>query len=355
MNKTKSFISLLVAFLMVFSAIFITGCSVKKDTGESAKNSHVKKKNSDIVIGLSLPTQQEERWVRDKEKMEEVTKKEGVTLKTQIANQDDAKQLSQCENLISEGVDILIIAPNEAKNFTSLSEKAHKDGIKVISYDRLLLNTDVDLYVSFDNTKVGELQGKFLVEKAPKGNYVLLSGDPGDNNAKMFKAGAMKYIQPLIDKGDIKVVSEQACVGWKPAEAQKHMENALTKSGNKIDAVLAPNDNTANGCIQALAAQGLAGKVPISGQDAEKSAAQRIVEGTQSMTVYKDTRLLGEAAIMSAIDLVKGNKIDTKTSLNNGKMDVPMNKLDPVIVTKDNIKEILVNSGYLKESDVYKK
>ncbi|MEN8907048.1 MAG: substrate-binding domain-containing protein [Clostridiales bacterium] len=354
MSKSKKFVSVVIAFLMLFSVLSMVGCKVEKDTEENKEDSHIKDKNSDIVIGLSLPTQQEERWVRDKEKMEEVAKEEGVTLKTQIANQDDAKQLNQCENLISQGVDILIIAPNEAKNFTSLSEKAHKDGIKVISYDRLLLDTEADLYVSFDNTKVGELQGQYLVEKAPKGNYVILSGDPGDNNAKMFKEGAMKHIQPLIDKGDIKVVSEQACVGWKPAEAQKHMENALTKSGNKIDGILAPNDGTANGCIQALAAQNLAGKIPITGQDAEKTGAQRIVEGTQSMTIYKDTRLLGEAAIKAAISIVKGEDVDAQEKIDNGKMDVPSNLVEPVIVTEDNIKEILVDSGYLKEEDVYK-
>jgi D-xylose transport system substrate-binding protein len=354
MNKTRSFISLLLTVLFLFSIVLISGCSVEKDTGETDAEEHVKEDTEDIVIGLSLPTQQEERWVRDKEKMEEVAESEGATLKVQIANQDDAKQLSQCENLISQGVDILIIAPNEAKNFTSLTEKAHEEGIKVISYDRLLLDSEVDLYVSFDNTKVGELQGEYLIEQAPKGNYVILSGDPGDNNATMFKEGAMSKIQPLIDSGDINVVLEQSCVGWKAENAQKHMENALTKSENKIDAVLAPNDGTANGCIQALAAQGLDGKVPITGQDAELSAAQRIVEGTQSMTIYKDTRLLGEAAVKAAINIVKGNDAEANTDINNGKMDVPMYQIDPVVVTQDNLKEILVDSEYLKESDVYK-
>ena len=185
------------------------------------------------------------------------------------------------------------------------------------SYDRLLY-TGTDLYVSFDNTKAGELQGGFLVERAPKGNYVILSGDPGDNNAKMFKEGAMKHIQPLIDKGDIKVVSEQACIGWKPAEAQKHMENALTKSNNKIDAILAPNDGTANGCIQALAAQGLAGKVPITGQDAENSCPENCRRYTP-MTIYKDTRLLGEAAILAAIKMAKGEALDSTSTIDNEK------------------------------------
>lgn len=353
MNKTKSFISILVAFLIVLSALFVTGCTVKKSSGDNGGSTHVKKKNSDIVIGLSLPTLQEERWVRDKEKMEEVAKKMGATIKVQVANQDNARQLNQCENLISQDVDILIIAPNEAKYFSSLSETAHKEGIKIIAYDRLLLNTNTDLYVTFDNTKVGELQGQYLVEKAPKGNYVILSGDPGDNNAKMFKAGAMKYIQPLIDKGEIKVVTEQACIGWKSDEAQKHMENALTKTSNDIAAVLAPNDGTANGCIQALAAQKLAGKIPITGQDAELSAAQRIVKGTQSMTIYKDTRLLGEAAIKQAVALVKGEKAEAQTKIDNGKMKVPMYKIDPVVVTNDNLKKVLIDSGYLKEKQVY--
>lgn len=312
-------------------------------------------KSDKIIIGLSLPTQKEERWVRDYETMKAAAKEAGVELKVQISNNDAGKQNSQVENLLSQGIDILILAPHDAASAATLVEKAHKENIKVISYDRLILDSDVDLYISFDNVEVGRIQGKYITNKVSKGNYIILSGAPTDNNAKLFKQGAMEIIQPLIDKGDIKVIADQACLDWKPDNAMKHTENALTKAGNKVDAILAPNDGTAGGAIEALAAQQLAGKVPITGQDAELAAAQRIVKGTQSMTVFKDTRMLGKAAIKAAIDMVKGNKVDTKgKKVNNNKIDVPSLLLTPHEITKDNIDKMLIESGYLKKEDVYK-
>jgi D-xylose transport system substrate-binding protein len=308
-----------------------------------------------VTIGLSLPTQREERWVRDKDKMTEAAKKLGIDLKIQISDNDAAKQISQCENLLAQKIDILIIAPHDATSAATIVDKAHKAGVKVISYDRLILNSAVDLYISFDNVKVGELQGAYITKKVPKGNYVVLAGAATDNNAKLFKEGAMKYIDPLVKKGQIKVVMDQNVKDWQPSEAMKLMEQALTANKNKVDAVLAPNDGTAGGAIQALAAQKLAGKVPITGQDAELAAAQRIVEGTQSMTVFKDTRLLGDAAIKAALDMIKGKKVDTKgQKVNNGKIDVPSELLTPYEVDKSNIDKLLIESGYLKKADVYK-
>lgn len=309
---------------------------------------------SKIKIGLSLPTQREERWVRDKEKMEAEAKRLGVDLRVQITDNDAAKQVAQCENLISQGIKVLILAPHDASSASVIVDKAHKAGIKVISYDRLVMNCDVDVYISFDNVKVGEIQGQYITKLVPKGTYVVLAGSPTDNNAKLFREGAMKYIQPLADKGDIKIVMDQFVKDWQPAEAQKLMEQALTANNNKIDAVLAPNDGTASGCIQALAAQGLAGKVPITGQDAELAAAIRIVQGTQTMTVYKDTRALGAEAIATAIKYAKGQKVATNSTVNNNKIDVPSILLTPVAVDKSNLDKVLIDSGYLKKEDVYK-
>jgi D-xylose transport system substrate-binding protein len=189
----------------------------------------------------------------------------------------------------------------------------------------------------------------------PKGNYLVLAGSPTDNNAKLFREGAMKYIQPLVDKGDIKVVHDEWVKDWQPSEAMKIAENALTANKNDIQAVLAPNDGTAGGVIQALAAQGLAGKVPVTGQDAELAAAKRIVEGIQSMTVFKDTRELGKAAIAAAIKMAKGESIESNGKVNNNKIDVPSLLLTPIAVDKDNLDKVLIDSGYLKKEDVYKK
>jgi D-xylose transport system substrate-binding protein len=305
-----------------------------------------------IKIGLSLPTQREERWVKDKVAMEAAAKAAGVDLRIQVTDNDAGKQVAQCENLISQGVKVLILAPHDAS-----IAKATKAGIKVISYDRLVTDSTADYYyLSFDNVKVGELQGEFITKKVPKGSYLVLAGSPTDNNAKLFREGAMKFIKPLADKGDIKVVMDQFVKDWQPSEAQKLCEQALTANQNKIDAVLAPNDGTAGGCIQALAAQGLAGKVPITGQDAELAGAIRIVQGTQSMTIFKDTRELGKKAVEMAVDLANGKAIDTQgKTVNNGKKDVPSVLLTPFIVTKDNLDKLLVESGYLAKEKVYRK
>jgi len=308
-----------------------------------------------VSVGLSLATLQEERWVRDKETMEAEAKAKGIDLSVQVANLDASKQDSQCENLISQGIKVLILAPQDSNAAAAIVDKAHKAGVKVISYDRLIMGTDVDIYLSFDNVKVGEIQGKWFTDHLPKGNIVWLSGAPTDNNAKLFKEGAAKFLTPKIQSGDYKVVMEQGVVDWKPDNALKLMENALTANKNNIQGVLAPNDGTAGGCIQAMAAQGLAGKVPITGQDAELAAAKRIIEGTQGMTVFKDTRELGKAAIAAAIKMAGGQDPGVNNKVNNNKMDVPSVLLTPVAVDKENIKATLIDSGYLKEADVMKK
>lgn len=308
-------------------------------------------------IGLSLPTQREERWVRDKLTMVAKAKELGVDLRVQITDNDAAKQLAQVENLLAQGIKVLIIGPHDASGAAVIVDKAHKAGVKVISYDRLIMNSDVDIYLSFDNLKVGELQGEYLTKLVPRGMYVVLSGSPTDNNATLYHQGAMKYIQPLVDKGQIKIVMDQAIKDWQPSEAQRLMEQALTANRNQVDAVLAPNDGTAGGCIQALAAQKLAGKVPITGQDAELAAAIRITQGTQTMTVYKDTRQLGAKAVEVAVKMAKGESYasDINNKVNNKKVDVPSILLPPVVVDRNNLDQVLIQTGYLQKNQVYKK
>jgi D-xylose transport system substrate-binding protein len=331
-------------------ALVLTACAGVLLLGSTRANA------AGVKIGLSLPTQREERWVKDKKTMEEAAKKAGIDLRVQVTDNDASKQMAQCENLISQGIKVLILAPHDASSAAAIIDKAEKAGIKVISYDRLVTESPLDYYyLSFDNVKVGELQGEFITKKVPKGAYIVLAGSPTDNNAKLFREGAMKYIRPLAEKGSIRVVMDQFVKDWQPSEAQKLCEQGLTANGNKIDAVLAPNDGTAGGCIQALAAQGLAGKVPITGQDAEQAGAIRIVQGTQSMTIFKDTRALGKKAIEMAVDLANGKPIDTQgRTVNNGKKDVPSVLLTPVIVTKENLDDVLIKSGYLKKDQVYR-
>lgn len=341
--KNSKILSMLLAVVLIVT--LFAGCSSEK---ASSGNDGEK-----IKIGLSLPTQREERWVRDKEKMEAAAKEAGVELIVKVADANMQEQITQVEALLTQGIDVLIFAPHDAAAGATLVEKAAKEGIPVISYDRLITNTEkLDYYLSFDNVKVGELQGKYITEQVAEGKYIIMSGAPTDNNAKLFKEGAMKFIQPLIDSGKIQVIAEQGVDNWVPENALKIVEAALAANNNEVDAILAPNDGTAGAAIQALAAQGLAGNVPITGQDAEKAAAKRIMEGTQSMTIFKDTRDLGQKAIEMAVKLAKGEKIETNGEVDNGKINVPSVLLEPKVVTKDNLKEVLVESGYISEDDL---
>lgn len=363
--KRSKFLALAISIMVGASAF--TGCSGAAPKTEptapaaaeaketpAAPAAEEPAKDDKIVIGLSLPTQREERWVRDKETMEKYAAEKGIELKVQVTDTDVAQQAAQVENLISQGIDILILAPVDGAASAASVQQAHDAGIKVLSYDRMITDCDVDLYLSFDNVKVGELQGEFITNQVPKGNYIVMSGAPTDNNAKLFKEGAMKFIQPLVDKGDIKIIADQAVDNWEATNALKIVENALTANANQVDAILAPNDGTAGAAIQALAAQGLDSKVPVTGQDSEVSAAQRIVEGTQAMTIFKDTRDVGKASIDAAIALVKGEAVITNGTVNNGKIDVPSVLLTPMVVSKENVDKVLIDSGYMKKEDVYK-
>lgn len=363
MKRKSRIIALFLTLL--FTVTLFAGCGAKQEAPDNDADTPAPQNQGDtqtdteapadetIKIGLSLATLQEERWVRDKETIEALCKEKGIELAVQVADLDAAKQNSQCENLISQGIDVLIISAQDAEAAATIVEKAHAAGVKVLSYDRMIMNTDVDLYLSFDNVKVGELQGEWLTENLDKGNIVWLSGSPTDNNAKLFKEGAANYLQPKIDSGDYKVVMEQPVIDWKPENALKLMENALTANNNDIQGVLAPNDGTAGACVQALAAQGMAGNVPITGQDAELSAAQRIAQGTQGMTVFKDTRELGKAAVEAAIKMVKGEDPGINGEVDNNKMMVPSILLTPIAVDKDNLDKELIDSGYLTKEDVY--
>jgi D-xylose transport system substrate-binding protein len=339
--------------IAIVLASSLAGCGVVSN-GNEKTSSNDKKKDDKIVIGFSMDTLKEERWQKDKEIFESAVKDLGAEVKTVAANGDDAAQLSQAEQLISEGVDVLVVVPHNAEATAAIVEKAHQEGIKVISYDRLIKNADVDYYISFDNVRVGEMQAQAIVEQAPKGNFAYIGGADTDNNAHLFRDGALNVLKPLIDSGDIKLVYDQYSKDWKPEEALKNMENALTANKNNIQAVIAANDGTAGGAIQALTSQGLAGKVPVSGQDAELAALQRIVEGTQTMTVYKPIKSIATKAAEMAVDVAKGEELNADKKVANGKIDVPSILLDPIAVTKDNAYETVIKDGYQKLEDVYK-
>lgn len=325
-----------------------------KETAKPAAETKPAEKKK-IRIGLSMDTLKEERWQKDRDIFKAKAEAAGAEVLVQSANSDDALQNSQAENLLTQGVDVLVVVPHNAKTSATIVESAHKLKVPVIAYDRLILDSDVDLYVSFDNVKVGELQAEALVKNHPKGNYLLIGGAPTDNNARMFRDGQMNVLKPLIDKGDIKVVADQWAKDWQPVEGLKITENALTKNNNKIDAVVASNDGLAGAAVQALGEQKLAGKVSVSGQDADLAACQRIVTGTQTMTVYKPIKALAEKAAELALKLAKKEELTEATkTVNNGKKDVPSVLITPIAVDKSNIADTVIADGFHKVEDVYK-
>ncbi len=331
------------------AAILVAGCS--RPDAEKPATSAGKK----IRIGFSMDTLKEERWHRDRDLLVKRAGELGAEVLVQAANGNDALQNSQAENMLTEGVDVLLVAPHNGKTAAVIVEAAHRSGVPVIAYDRLINDADVDLYMSFDNERVGEMQAEYLVARRPRGNYVVIGGAPTDNNALLYHQGQMKVLGPSVARGDIRVVSDQWARDWLAVEALKIMENALTRSDNRVDAVVAANDGVAGGAIQALAEQNLAGKTLVSGQDAELSACQRIAAGTQSMTVYKPIERLASKAAEVAVKMARRQPHGEATHpIPNGKTDVPSILLAPVAVDRDNLVSTVIADGYQKLEDVYR-
>ena len=302
-------------------------------------------------IGFCIDDLRVERWSRDRDYFVAAAEKLGAKVSVQSADASEQRQISQIENLISRGVDVIVIVPFNSKALTNVVAEAKKAGIKVVSYDRLILDADVDAYISFDNEKVGELQAQGVYNVRPKGNYFLLGGAPTDNNAKMLRQGQLKVLQPAIDRGDIKVVGSQWVPEWSASAALGIVENALTANNNKIDAVVASNDGTAGGAIQALAAQKLAGKVPVSGQDADLAAVKRVIAGTQTMTVYKPLKLIASEAAQLSVALAKGEAPKYNAQYDNGTQKVDTVLLQPTQLTKDNV-NLVVKDGFYTQAQI---
>ena len=314
-----------------------------------------KKAGEPVYIGFSMDTLKEERWQRDKALVEARAKEVGAQVDVQVANGNDAEQTKQCDNLLTKGVDVLIVAPHNGEIAASIVEKAHAAGVPVISYDRLIKNSEPDLYVSHQVVRMGEMQGEYALKHVPKGNYVLIGGAPTDNNALLLRQGQMNKLKPGVDSGDVKIISDQYAKEWKAEEAQRLTEDALTKTKNNIQAVVASNDGTAGGAISALEAAGLTGKVLVTGQDAQLDAVQRIAEGRQTMTIYKPIKPLADSAVDSALKLARGEALNAPDKINNGKIDVPSILQEPQAVDKDNLMATIIKDGYHPMEKVYEK
>jgi D-xylose transport system substrate-binding protein len=311
----------------------------------------------DLTIGLSMDSLKEARWQIDRDVIVARCKEQGIRVQVQAANSDDAQQIRDVESLLTSGVRVLILIPHDAVAMAKAVEMAHKVGVPVISYDRVVRDCEPDLAVLFDNVRVGELQARFLVDHLPtpgKGKIVRIYGAKTDNNSRQFKDGQDHILEPYIRSGDIQVVHEDWAEDWKPENAKKIMNAAITRLGHGFDAVLASNDGTAGGAIQALTEEGLAGKVLVTGQDAELAACQRIVDGTQTMSVYKPLSELATDAADAAVRMAQGRPVIARDLVNNGKIDVPTILVNVVALTRDNMLQTVVHDGFHSYDDVYR-
>lgn len=364
MKKFKKIAACALAAVMMFSlsACGVSGDQVKtNDSGESGKSKR---------IAVAMPTKDLQRWVQDGANMKSELEKAGYTVDIQYANNDIATQVSQIENMIAANPDVMVVASIDGSALGTALQGAKDKNIPVIAYDRLIMETDaVSYYATFDNELVGELQGKYIEDKLDlknaKGpfNIELFTGSSDDNNCNYFFGGAMKVLKPYIESGKLVVKSgsttlaECATPNWSAEESQKRMENILSAyytGDTKLDAVLSSNDSVANGITNALKAS-YKGDFPVlTGQDCDITSVKNILADKQSMSIFKDTRKLASKVVEMVTAIEEGKEVpvnDTET-YNNGKKVVPSFLCDPVFADKDNYKELLVDSGYYKESEL---
>lgn len=366
----RKLIAVLMAFAMLFS---FTACSTAPTTGQAGEDSNK------VDVGIVLPTKDEPRWIQDETRFSEALGSTDYSVEILFSQGSSAKEKENVDALIAKGIKVLIICPHDGGAAASAVEAAQKEGIKVIAYDRLITGTDaVDYYVTFDSIAVGEAQAKYLVEQAAgTGNPLYLyAGAASDNNAFLFFEGAWNVLQPKIADGTfaIKNSSEavalqgnakltrdemgkiigQITTNWDFNEAKNRAEANLTaaQAADKGDVfILAPNDGTARAIADAFAADTAVTSYKVTGQDAEKASVQYIIDGKQSMTVFKDVRTLVKDSIDMAVTLLGGKEPQTTGSYNNGKIDVKAKQTEVIVVKADNVKSALIDSGYYPASD----
>lgn len=342
-------------YIILISALLLVGGCVKAPT-EGGNSTAGGRDDGIIKIGFSMATLKEERWQKDNAAFKEHCKKMNVECVITVANADAQQQANDVDNLLTQGVDVLVIAPHDSTQAASMVDKAKAQNVPVISYDRLINSDKIDLYISHQVPVIGRKMAEYALKKVPKGNYVMVYGASTDNNGLILKREQKAVLKSAVDRGDIKIVAEQHAKDWKPEEALKIVENALTQNADKIDAVLASNDGTAGGAISALETKGLAGtgKVLVTGQDAEKAALQRIAEGTQTMTIYKPIEPLAQGAVEAAIKIAKGEKIDSEPFQSEGMAKaVPAILLEVIVVDKDNLMTTVVKDGWITFDELY--
>jgi D-xylose transport system substrate-binding protein len=309
--------------------------------------------NKETVIGLLMDNYDTERWERDKDLFTMHVSELGGQVITDVANGDAAVQFEQAKKMLEDGIDALVVVAVDQNEAAKIVELAHTYNVKVLSYDRLIKNCDLDLYISFDNVEVGTLQADYLTSVCPQGNYALIGGAVTDNNSFLLKIGQMNVLQPLVERGDIRIVFDQFANRWSEEEGYRLMKECL-ELNPQVDAVIAGNDKLVSGALRAIRENKKDRTLYIAGQDAELEACQRIVAGEQTMTVYKPIEAIAAKAADFAMQLASGDKFTSlNLSVNNGRRMVPAVLLPPMIVNKETIRLTVVADGYLKENKIY--
>ena len=340
----KKTIALLLGIAILGSTLFTAGCGAEEGENHAAEAAQ----NDKIQIGFSMDSFIIERWQRDRDLFVSKAQELGAEVNIQNANGDVKEQISQIEYFIEKKMDVIVIVAIDADALCDVLAKAKRENIKIIAYDRLIRNADVDLYISFDNEKVGSLMADYLLRTVGNnGTIIRINGSPTDNNVKMVSTG----FENVLRGTNVKIDKEVYADGWL-AETGFTATNEYLATGKVPMGIMCGNDGIAAQAIKALSESRLAGKVFVVGQDADLDACQRIVEGTQSMTVYKPVENLAQKAAEEAVSMAKGDALETEDLIFDGTYYVPYEKLEPIAVTKENMDEVIIGKFHQKE-EVY--
>jgi D-xylose transport system substrate-binding protein len=342
--RTAKLISALLTLVMILTPVL--ACTPNEgETGENTENVQ-----DGINIGMSFDSFVIERWQRDRDVFVSTAKEMGAEVNVQNANGNIEEQKRQILYFIEQNVDVIVIICIDADTLSEEVKKAKNAGIKVIAYDRIIRDADIDLYVSFDNATVGKMMGETLVDSGigEGSNIVMIGGSPADYNVPALEDGFIG----VMEENKVNIVDRTHCEAWRAEIAYDYVYENMETISN-ADAIMCGNDNIASKVVSALSEQRLAGRIPVTGQDADLEACQRIVEGTQLMTVYKPVDNLAKQAAECAIKLANHEDLATDQTMNNGAYDVPCILLEPIPVTKENMDDVIVNSGFHTKEDVY--
>jgi D-xylose transport system substrate-binding protein len=357
MKRSMKILMLLAAFALIVAACSSSDDASTTETTVASGTDTTEAMADDLIVGVSWNNYNEERWAQwDEPAIKAALEAAGATYISTDAGSSAEQQIADVENLISQGATALIILAQDGTAIKPAVQSAVDQGIAVVAYDRLIEDENA-FYITFDNVEVGRMQARAILEQAPTGNYVMIKGNSADANADFLRGGQQEILQAAVDAGDITIVGDSYTDNWAPEVAQTNMEQFLTENDNDIQAVVASNDGMAGGVVAALAAQGLEGSVPVSGQDGDGAALNRVALGTQTVDVWKDARVLGTAAGDVAALLAAGTAMADVPSMivfeTPGGNSMNTILLSPQPITQDNL-DLVVTAGWISVEDLCK-